>query len=484
MTRFVSPAETRPARLGRIDRLPVFLDLDGRRAVVVGGSAGAAWKAELLAAAGAEVAVFAPAPCTELQALAETPGEGGPVRLHRCPWQPDDLVGAAMVVGDPADDAEAARLAAAARAAGAILNLIDRPVRSDVQFGAIVNRSPVVVGISTAGGAPVLAQAVRRRIEAALPRGLGAWGRAAQRLRAGLKARLADGAARRRFWDRFAAAAMAGDDPPGEALLDGLVARAGEDNASGRGKVTLVGAGPGDPELLTLKAVRALQAADVIVYDRLVGPEVLELGRREARRIAAGKKGHGPGCRQDDINALLVELAGQGLSVVRLKGGDPMVFGRAGEEIAACRAAGITVEVVPGITAAIAAAAALPASLSHRDHARRIQFVTGHDRHGRLAADLDFAALADPAATSCIYMGRATIRAFGARLLSRGLPATTPAAVVENVSLPDQRLTRTTLGDLAAQGAGPGSDPVVILVGAAIGAEAPALQAEPVAASA
>jgi uroporphyrin-III C-methyltransferase/precorrin-2 dehydrogenase/sirohydrochlorin ferrochelatase len=465
VTRHVAPHETRPARLERLDRLPIFLDLAEKRAVVVGGGTGAAWKAELLAAAGARVDVYAPAPCAEMLALAAEPGEGGALRIHRRRWTAADLAGAAITVAAPDEPAEVAALAAAAKAAGVPLNVVDHPLGSDFQFGAIVNRSPVVVGISTAGGAPVLAQAVRRRIEAALPRPLGAWGRAALALRARLKTRLPDLAERRRFWDRFAAAALAADAPPDQARLDALAA----EPAGGAGRVTLVGAGPGDPELLTLKAVRALQAADVIIYDRLVGAEILELGRREARRIAVGKAGHGESCRQEDINALLVELAGQGLSVVRLKGGDPMVFGRAGEEIAALGAAGIAVTVIPGITAALAAAAALGASLSHRDHARRIQFVTGHDRHGRLAPDLDYAALADPAATTAVYMGRGTAAELAKRLIAEGLAAATPVAIVTNVSSPTQRLDRTDLGCLAAGGAGDGREPVVILIGEAIG---------------
>ncbi|HVV94387.1 MAG TPA: siroheme synthase CysG [Hyphomicrobiales bacterium] len=474
MTRHVAPHETRPARLGQLDRLPVFLDLAGKHAVVVGGSAGAAWKAELLAAAGAAVDVYAPDPCAELLALAVDPGEGGALRIHRRRWTSADLAGAAIAVAAPDVPAEVAAIAAAARAAGVPLNVVDHPLGSDFQFGAIVNRSPVVIGISTAGGAPVLAQAVRRRVEAALPRHLGAWGRAAQAIRARLRTLLPDMADRRRFWDRFAAEALAADAPPDRRRLDDLARAAAETPSAGVGRVTLVGAGPGDPDLLTLKAVRVLQSADVIVYDRLVGAGILELGRREARRIAVGKQGHGESCRQEDINALLVELAGRGLSVVRLKGGDPMVFGRAGEEIAALRAAGVEVAVIPGVTAALAAAAALGVSLSHRDHARRIQFVTGHDRHGRLAPDLDFAALADPAATTAVYMGRGTAPALATRLIAEGLQPSTPVAIVENVSSGAQQLDRSDLGRLADEGAGDGRDPVVILIGAAIGATAPA----------
>ena len=234
------------------------------------------------------------------------------------------------------------------------------------------------------------------------------------------------------------------------------------------GQVVIVGAGPGDPELLTLKAMRELQAADVIVYDRLVTPGVLELARREARRIAVGKEGHGPACRQDDINALIVSLAREGKRVVRLKGGDPTVFGRAGEEVEACHAADVPVSIVPGVTTAAVAAAALNLSLTHRDVARRVQFVTGHDRHGRLPADLDIAALADPNATTCLYMAGRTAPALARALIRHGLPPDTAAAVMSNVSLKNAQTIRTTLGALARDFEPSQDGPVIILIGAAL----------------
>jgi uroporphyrin-III C-methyltransferase/precorrin-2 dehydrogenase/sirohydrochlorin ferrochelatase len=234
--------------------------------------------------------------------------------------------------------------------------------------------------------------------------------------------------------------------------------------------VVIVGAGPGDPELLTMRAVRELQAADVIVYDRLVMPGTLELARREARRIHVGKRGHGEACRQEDISALLVDLALEGRRVVRLKGGDPSIFGRAGEEVEACEAAGVPVRIVPGITTASAAAAALGLSLTHRDHAQRLQFVTGHDRHGRLPPSLDLDALADPAATTVVYMGRRTAATLAEQLIVRGLPETTPAIVISNVSRPDEQRRHTTLLELATGAAeGEGAQPTLILIGAALG---------------
>lgn len=400
------PAESGPQRIGQLSKLPVFLDLQGKRAIVVGDTPGADWKAELLAAAGAEV-----------------------VRLD-CSWKAEDLVDATLAVIDAADAEEAAAFHAAARAAGAICSAIDRPAHCDVQFGAIVNRSPVVIGISTDGAAPILAQAIRRRIETLLPATLGAWAATAKRVRKTVAERLPAGSLRRVFWERFAERAFIEPTVPADIEIKPATAKGGH--------VTLVGAGPGDAELLTLKAMRALQSADVILFDDLVSDEVLELARREARRMMVGKRGGRASCRQEDINALMIKLAKRGKRIVRLKSGDPMVFGRAGEEIAALDAAGIPVSVVPGITAALAAASNLGVSLTHRDAAHSVRFVTGHSRQGELPADLDWRGLADAETSLIVYMGGRTGGAFAARLMREGLPAATPVAVVSAVSRCDE----------------------------------------------
>jgi uroporphyrin-III C-methyltransferase / precorrin-2 dehydrogenase / sirohydrochlorin ferrochelatase len=336
-------------RMEPLARLPVFFVLAGKRALVAGGSTAAAWKAELLAAAGAKVEVFAPQPSEEL--LASLDDIPAAITLHRRAWREDDLAGAAMAIGDCADDA-AARFAAAARAAGVPVNVIDKPAYCDFAFGAIVNRSPLVIGISTDGAAPVFAMAIRAKLEAMIPRGFAHWAEAARRWRCKVRASGLSFAGRRKFWQSFTARAVAHPErAPAEADFEALIARTqGRDPEIG--SVTLVGAGPGDPELLTLRAVRALQSADVILIDDLVAPEILDFARREAKKMLVGKTGFGPSCKQDEINALMIALARHGRRVVRLKGGDPMIFGRAGEEIAACRAAGIAVEVVPGISAA------------------------------------------------------------------------------------------------------------------------------------
>ena len=225
----------------------------------------------------------------------------------------------------------------------------------------------------------------------------------------------------------------------------------GEERGAQAGCVTLVGAGPGDPELLTLRAVRALQTADAILIDDLVAPAILDYARREAKKFMVGKTGFGPACRQDEINALMLALARAGKRVVRLKGGDPMIFGRAGEEIAACRAAGIEVEVVPGITAAQGAAARLNVSLTQRRDARRLQYVTGHGANGRLPDDIDWRSVADPAASTVVYMPKRTIAEFAERAIASGLAADTPAVAVVAATRPDETVIAGTIADIATK---------------------------------
>jgi uroporphyrin-III C-methyltransferase / precorrin-2 dehydrogenase / sirohydrochlorin ferrochelatase len=446
------PAEAPPPRMAPLARLPVFLALDGRHAVVAGNGAGVAWKAELISAAGAAVDVYAESPCEELRALATDPPRGV-VMLHERAWQPADLTGAAIAVGGFDDDASAQRFADAARAAGVPVNVIDKPAYCDVSFGAIVNRSPLVIGISTDGAAPVFAQAIRAKLEAMIPRGFARWAEAARCWRAAVQASGLAFAARRRFWQAFTALAGAHPDrAPAQSDFDALLARArGDATPTEAGTVTLVGAGPGNPELLTLRAVRALQSADVILIDDLVAPEILDFARREAKKMLVGKTGYGPSCRQDEINGLMIRLAKAGKRVVRLKGGDPMIFGRTGEEIAACRAARIAVEVVPGITAAQGAAASLSVSLTQRRDARRLQYVTGHGENGRLPEDTDWKSLADPAATTVVYMPKRTIAELAARAIAGGLPPDTPAVAVANATRTDETVTAGTVGDIAVK---------------------------------
>ncbi|MCF3631208.1 siroheme synthase CysG [Thalassospiraceae bacterium LMO-SO8] len=436
------PEERTPGAMADLAVLPLFHDLKGRPVAVWGATDAAGWKSELVTAAGAEVRRI-------------TDGRV---------WDAGDLAGCALAVADAADEDQAASLAAAARAAGVPVNIIDRPAHCDFSFGAIVNRSPVVIGISTAGAAPVLGQAIRRRIETLLPPGIANWAAAAQALRDRVRTLMPEAARRRLFWRAQAERAFAEPDHPRpETAMDPADLKIR--TAGGTGRVTLVGAGPGDAELLTLKAVRALQAADVILYDDLVSDDVLELARREAKRLLVGKRGNRPSCRQDEINGLMIKLAGQGKQVVRLKSGDPMVFGRAGEEIAELKARGIAVDVVPGITAALAAAAALGVSLTHRDQARSVRFVTGHGHAGGLPEDMDWRGLADAGTTLMVYMAGRTAGTLARRLIEQGRAPGTPAVIVANVSRADEMREARTLGYLAGQTPAMGEGPVLIGVG-------------------
>jgi uroporphyrin-III C-methyltransferase/precorrin-2 dehydrogenase/sirohydrochlorin ferrochelatase len=386
------------------------------------------------------------------------------VIVHERRWTAVDCAGAAIAVAECADDTEAAQFAAAARAAGVPVNVIDRSAFCDFAFGAIVNRSPLVIGISTDGAAPVFGQAIRAKIEALIPKGFARWADAARTWRPRVQKLALSFRGRRHFWEDFTDRAVAApDQAPTDADLEALLT---PNQTAEAGSVVLVGAGPGDPELLTLRAVRALQSADVILFDHLVSPEILDFARREAKKMLVGKTGHAPSCRQDDINALMVSLAKAGRRVVRLKGGDPMIFGRADEEIAACRDAGIAVDVVPGVTTAQAAASRLKISLTRRAEARRVQYITGHGRDGKLPDDIDWTSLADPAVTTIVYMPTKTLPELVAKALEAGLDPATPAVAVERATRSDERLIGSNIADLPARlaDAAP-SGPIVVMIG-------------------
>ncbi len=439
------PSELAAGRIGALARLPAFFALEQKRAVVAGCTRAAAWKAELLSAAGARVDVFCVKPGEDLIALAAS-APNGPIVIHERAWTGHELCGAALAVADCPDEAEAAKFAAAARARGVPVNIIDRPDFSDFTFGAIVNRSPLVIGISTDGAAPVFGQVIRAKIEALIPRGFARWAEAARNWRPRVQALALPLGRRRKFWERFAELAIAAPNAaPSAADFDALMSPAADQHP---GSIVLVGAGPGDAELLTLRAVRALQSADVILFDDLVAPDILDFARREAKKMLVGKTGYGPSCRQHEINALMISLAKAGRRVVRLKGGDPMIFGRAHEEIAAYRAAAIAVEVVPGISAAQGAASRLMVSLTRRDMARRVQYITGHGHDGQLPDDIDWASLADPTTTTVVYMPVRTLPALVARAVAAGLDQRTPAVAVERATRVDERIVAGHIADL------------------------------------
>ncbi len=467
------PRRHAPGRLAPLSVLPVFIPLRGRPALLAGGGEGGAWKAELLAAAGAHVRILAVDPCEEMLELLKRGPSAGTLTLEQRRWKPDDLATAHLALLDTECEAEAASFAAIGRVVGTTVNVIDKPAHCDIQFGSIVNRSPVVVGISTDGAAPVLGQAIRQRIEAILPASIATWGALMRSARERLLRDMPGRETRRAFFRRFADAAFQ-RMPSGLEDLDALAADAIRD-APSTGSVVLVGAGPGDAKYLTLEAVRALQSADVVMHDALVSADVLELARREARRVLVGKRAARESCLQTDINALVVDRALAGERVVRLKSGDPMVFGRAGEEIAACHAAGIPVEVVPGVTTAFALAARLGFSLTHRDFARSLRFVTGHARSGALPDDLDWPGLADRATTLVFYMGARVGPAIAERLMAHGLPGDTPTVVAASVGGEGEAVWRGNLASIAAGLAEVGIEkPVIIAIGRALtGDEAP-----------
>ena len=428
-----------------MDHFPVFLNVARRRIAVAGGGEAALAKLRLLLKTRAEIVVFAAEPLPEVAGFAAE----GRIALVPRAFGPGDAAGATLVYAAAEDEAGDARIAALARAEGALVNVIDNLAASDFITPAIVDREPVVVAIGTEGAAPVLARALKAEMEERLTPATGTLARAGKAFRAAAEA-LAPGRARRAFWAEFydvvGPRALASD---GEAALAGALADLLARHLSAipaPGRVDLVGAGPGDPELLTLKARRALDRADVVIHDRLVAPAILDLARREALLIDVGKEGFGPSTPQAEIHALMVAHAARGAHVVRLKAGDPGIYGRLDDEIDALAAVGIDWAIVPGITAASAAAASLGQSLTRRGRNASLRFLTGHDVQG--FAEQDWRGLARPGSVAAIYMGKRAARFLQGRLLMHGAAADTPVTVVENASRPDQRVIACRLTGL------------------------------------
>ncbi len=446
-----------------MDYLPVFLKLAGRLCVVVGGGAVALRKAEGLRRAGADVTVVAPQCHPDLEALAQAGG----IRLRRQDYEPTVLDGAALVIAATDDTACNRRIAADARSRGIWVNAVDQPADCDFIMPAIVDRSPVIVAVSSGGLAPVLTRLVKARLETLLPANLGRLAELAGRFRDQVKRRL-PAPRRRRFWER------ALEGAPGELMRSGqeeAAARAleqaltaAETSRPPPGYVALVGAGPGDPDLLTLRALRLLQTADVVVYDRLVSRPILDLIRRDAERIYAGKARADHTLPQEAINALLVRLAREGKRVVRLKGGDPFIFGRGGEEIETLAASGIPFVVVPGITAASGCASYAGIPLTHRDYAQSCLFVTGHRRGDR--PNLDWDKLVVPRQTLVIYMGLLGLEEICQALVAHGMAPDMPAALIQAGTTPRQKVVVDTVATLAARARQAGvTPPTLVIVG-------------------
>lgn len=427
-----------------MNHFPIFLNTAGRRIVLSGGGDAALAKLRLLLKTTAHLTVFAPDADPQIEAWASE----GKLRLIRRAMEPGDAMCAALFYAADEDAAEDKRTAAIAHADGALVNIVDNLEDSQFITPAIVDRDPVTVAIGTEGAAPVLARAIKADLEERLPTGLGTLARIGKAFRKVAEA-LPFGRPRRDFWRDYyfntGPRALAEGEERVQVALDALLSEHLVRDAR-EGHVAFVGAGPGDPELLTLKARKALDEADVVIFDRLVTPEILELARREATMIDVGKEAFGPATPQETINELIVEHAQKGAQVVRLKSGDATVFGRLDEEIDAVTEAGIAWHVVPGITAASAAVATIGQSLTKRGRNASVRFLTGHDMKG--FADHDWKTLAQPGEVAAIYMGKKSARYIQGRLMMHGIDPATPVTFIENASRPDQRVLSTTVAEM------------------------------------
>ncbi|HEY2144507.1 MAG TPA: siroheme synthase CysG [Steroidobacteraceae bacterium] len=430
---------------------PAFFDLRAQSVLIVGGGEVALRKAALLERSGAAITLIAPKVHPELKARAEA----GAIKLEMREFVPQDLDGARLVIVATSRRATNRWIATLSESRGIPVNVVDDREASRFIVPAIIDRDPVLVAISTAGASPVLARRLRERLDASIPAKIGEFAQWLRALRKPAR-RLRDTDARRRFFEELIDGPAArrfvdGDAAGAQSIAQRLLARA-KAAPPPPGEVTLVGAGPGDPELLTLKALRALQDADVILHDRLVSQAILDLARRDARLISVGKAAGSIGSTQEEIHALLIEHARSGKRVVRLKGGDPFIFGRGGEELEALNRAQISFSVVPGITAAAGCAAYAGIPLTHRDHAHSVVFVAGHTDQD--TKEPDWRALAMPGTTAVFYMGLARLPRIAESLMAHGAPADLPAGVIAQGTLPDQRVitgTLATIGDLAAR---------------------------------
>lgn len=443
---------------------PAFHQVAGRRVVIAGGGDEAAAKVRLLSETSASLVVVAPSLSPAAKAAIARSGADWVAR----DFVPGDVEGAALAFAASGEETHDRAVVAAARAAGVPVNAVDRPEICDFYVGALVNRAPVAVAITSTGTGPVLARHIRAKIEAMLPQETGALARIAEGLRGKIASVFSDGVDRRRYWERFfsgrvADALRADGEQAARRVADGLIGA----GRTGKGFVTLVGAGPGAEDLLTLRAQRVLQEADVIVHDQLVPDAVVAMGRRDAERVPVGKAKGAHSVTQERINEILVERAARGERVVRLKSGDPMIFGRAGEEIAALEAAGVAYEIVPGITAALAAAASAKIPLTLRGVSSSVVFATGHDQTGAVLPD--WANLALSGATVAVYMGRTVAGKIATRLMAAGLSGATPVAVVENAARADETVLIGSLDSLPRLSRRSDIDgPVLIVIGEAV----------------
>jgi uroporphyrin-III C-methyltransferase/precorrin-2 dehydrogenase/sirohydrochlorin ferrochelatase len=451
-----------------LDHLPIFLDIRGKTVIVAGGGTLAARRTEMALRAGARVKLFAPALSDEFRGL------GHHERLTHFVRTPDaaDFEDAAIAYGAAEDDQADLHLHALAKQAGVLVNVADRMELCDFISPAILDRSPLVAAISSSGASPVLARVIKAQLESAIPATFGELSAFLGHQRARVAAHITDGLERRRFWEEvvegpIAERVIAGDDAGAEALLrDKLAALEGGAGVA-QGEVFLVGTGPGDPDLLTFRALRLMQRADVVLYDRLIGERILNLVRRDATRIYVGKEPDNHTVSQEDTTAMLVRLALEGKRVLRLKAGDPFIFGRGGEEIEELARRGIGFQVVPGITAAAGCAAYAGIPLTHRDHAQACVFVTGHGKDGQVS--LNWEALIQPRQTVAIYMGLRAMARVMEQFIAHGADPAMPVAVVDNGTRRRQRVVTGTLSDIAGKTAAVQlKGPAMIIVGTVV----------------
>ncbi|WP_213537955.1 siroheme synthase CysG [Nitrosospira sp. NRS527] len=444
-----------------MDFLPIFFNIRNRNCVVIGGGEVAARKIALLLRAGAHITLVSPQLGADLRIQLNGALRGqleqGRIIYRAETFQADHLRDAVLVIAATDDPIVNRNVSEAAGRLHIPVNVVDSPALCSFIMPSIIDRAPIIVAVSSGGASPVLARLLRARLETMIPAAYGRLAAYAAEFRDRVKASFARPEKRRRFWEGalqgpFAEMIFAGRDQAARAYLERLL----ENEADGAGKreageemqgeVYLVGAGPGDPELLTFRAMRLMQQADVVVYDRLVSPEVLDMVRRDALRIYAGKERSKHVMPQESINELLVRLAKEGKRVLRLKGGDPFIFGRGGEEIETLSSQGVPFQVVPGITAATGAASYAGIPLTHRDYAQSCVFVTGHLKDG--SVDLDWPMLARPHQTIVVYMGLLGLPVLCRQLIAHGLPATTPAAIVQQGTTHKQRVLTGSLETL------------------------------------
>jgi len=452
-----------------MEHLPIFLDLNGKRTLIVGGGVIAARKADLLLRAGSEVTIVAPELGDELILLKETHAFNHKAGCLTA----EDLNGCVVAFGTAEDDSLNDELCELAATAGILVNVSDKTESCDFIMPAIVDRTPLLVAISSGGTSPLMVRMLNARFETTIPAAYGRLAEFAGSYRDRIKELIPNLTRRRRFWEAMVSGPVAehlfsNQLEQAELLMDSQLKEAAvAGNKPPVGEVYLVGTGPGDPDLLTFRALRLMQQADVVLYDRLIGEGILNLVRRDAERIYVGKLPENHSVPQEEIGKMLIRLAQEGKRVLRLKGGDPFVFGRGGEEIEALSENGIAFQVIPGVTAAVGCASYAGIPLTHRDHAQGCVFVTGHEKDGKL--NLNWNSLIQPRQTVVVYMGLSSLGAITGGFIANGADPATPAAIIENGTRAGQRVITGTLESLPEQTKEAGiKSPALIIVGSVV----------------